>query len=92
MELARWLSNSAIFGARDNIVEGLTEAWCIAEIRCPIIKPRYEDEFNMAEYLGKKAPFSIRKVVCKGPFIVIVCTLWQELRHTYLVPGWTRNF
>ena len=30
--------------------------------------------------LKKKAPFSIRKVVCKGPYI-IVGTLWQELGH-----------
>lgn len=57
VKLAHWLSHSAIFGPRDKIVEGLTEAWCIAKIRRlvgPIEAPvesEYEEEFRLAKYL-----------------------------------------
>ena len=77
MELARWLSNSTIFGARDRIVEGLTEAWCIVKIRCPIrpvdppVKPQYEDEFDTAEYLEKKHLLASGKWFAKGRLLLL---------------------
>lgn len=55
--MAHWLSPSPIFGAKDKIVEGLTEAWCIAKIRRlvgplgPPVSPEYEEEFLVAEHL-----------------------------------------
>ena len=45
------------FGAKDKVVQGLTEAWCIAKIRRlsgpldPPVNPDYEDEFLVAEHL-----------------------------------------
>ena len=45
------------FGAKDKVVQGLTEAWCIAKIRRlsgpldPPANPDYEDEFLVAEHL-----------------------------------------
>ena len=56
-KLAHWLSPSIIYGAKDKIVQGLTEAWCIAKIRRlsgpldPPVNPDYEDEFLVAEHL-----------------------------------------
>ena len=57
-KLAHWLSPSIIFGAKDKIVQGLTEAWCIAKIRRligpldpPVNNPEYQEEFLMAEHL-----------------------------------------
>ena len=55
--LAPWLSPSSIFGAKDKMVQGLTDAWCIAKIRRligpldPPINPNYEEEFLVAEHL-----------------------------------------
>jgi serine/threonine protein kinase len=56
--LVHWLSRSPIFGPKDKIVEGLTEAWCIAKIHRliglldpPIDDPTYEEEFWMAANL-----------------------------------------
>lgn len=57
VKLVHWLSHSAIFGPHDEIVEGLTEAWCIAKIRRligpldPPVHSDYDEEFEMAEYL-----------------------------------------
>jgi serine/threonine protein kinase len=56
-KLAHWLSPSIIFGAKDKIVQGLTEAWCIAKIRRligpldPPVNPEFEEEFLLAEHL-----------------------------------------
>lgn len=56
-KLVHWLSPYFIFGARDKIVEELTEAWCIAKIRRlvgpldPQINPDFEEDFLVAEYL-----------------------------------------
>lgn len=36
MQLAHWLLGRPIFGASDKIIDGLTEAWCIAKIECLI--------------------------------------------------------
>lgn len=53
-----WLSPYIIFGAKDKIVEDLTEAWCIAKIRrlvgplgSPVDNPDYQEEFLVADYL-----------------------------------------
>lgn len=57
-QLAHWLSPSIIFGAKDKIVQGLTEAWCIAKIQRlvgplePSVEtPAYEEEFLIAQHL-----------------------------------------
>jgi len=56
--LAHWLSRYPIFGANDKIVEGLTEAWCIAKIRRligpldpPVNNSDYQKAFSLAEIL-----------------------------------------
>lgn len=58
MQLAHWLLGRPIFGASDKIVEGLTEAWCIAKIE-RLIGPvgdftgpdEIGDEFDAAAFL-----------------------------------------
>ena len=56
-KLAHWLSQCAIFGSHDKIVQDLTEAWCIAKVRRllgpiePPVDSKYEEEFAVAEYL-----------------------------------------
>ena len=57
-KLAHWLSPSIIFGTKDKVVQGLSEAWCIAKIRRligpldpPVNNPDYEEEFLVAEHL-----------------------------------------
>lgn len=57
-QLAHSLSPSIIFGAKDKIVQGLTEAWCIAKLRRlvgpldpPVDNPDYQEEFLVAEHL-----------------------------------------
>ncbi len=56
--MAHWLSRYPIFGANDKIVEGLTEAWCIAKIRRligpldpPVNNSDYQKEFSLTEIL-----------------------------------------
>ncbi|KAF2968974.1 hypothetical protein GQX73_g4613 [Xylaria multiplex] len=56
--LAHWLRRAAIFGASDKIIEGLTEAWCIAKIHL-LVGPmgeyngsaEIEEEWDVAEQL-----------------------------------------
>ncbi|KAI0538219.1 kinase-like domain-containing protein [Xylaria digitata] len=57
-KLAHWLRQATIFGASDKIIEGLTEAWCIAKIHL-LIGPmgeyngsaEIEEEWDVAEQL-----------------------------------------
>ncbi|EDO01264.1 predicted protein [Sclerotinia sclerotiorum 1980 UF-70] len=55
--LAHWLCGTPIFGPKDKMVQGLTEAWCIAKIQRLVrpvqapINPDYEDEFLVANHL-----------------------------------------
>lgn len=83
VKLAHWLSNSAIFGAHDKIVEDLTEAWWFAKIGRlvgsmePPVNPDYAEEFAVGEYLEKGTfadPYSSLEI----PFIAIG-TLRHEL-------------
>ncbi|MCJ1259168.1 hypothetical protein MMC24_007004 [Lignoscripta atroalba] len=57
--LARQLSPQPIFGPHDKIIEGFTEAWCIAKIirlfgplGQPVECQAYKDEFELAEQLA----------------------------------------
>jgi hypothetical protein len=56
--LSHWLYGGAIFGASDKLIEGHTEAWCIAKLQSLVGKlgacadyPPYENEFELAEQL-----------------------------------------
>lgn len=58
MQLAHWLLRKLIFGASDKIVDGLTEAWCIAKIERLVSSLGHftgsddiADEFDAAAYL-----------------------------------------
>ena len=87
-KLAHWLSGSPIFGAKDTIVKGHTEAWCIAKIRRlvgpldPPVNPEYEEEFLVAENL-ESTTFKHPDTNLETPFIKIG-TLRQELKR---LPG-----
>ncbi|KAF2006447.1 kinase-like protein [Amniculicola lignicola CBS 123094] len=57
--LARQLSPHPLFGPSDKIIEGFTEAWCIAKIirllgplRQPVDCQPYREEFELAEQLA----------------------------------------
>jgi hypothetical protein len=57
-KLAHWLSPSLMFGPKNKIVQGITEAWCIAKIRRligpldqPIKNAEFEEEFLVAKHL-----------------------------------------
>jgi hypothetical protein len=87
--LVHWLSQSPIFGAKDKIVETLTEAWCIAKIRRlvgpigpPISNRDYEEEFLIAEYL-ESSTFEHPDTGLETPFIK-VGSLREELEK---LPG-----
>lgn len=87
-KLAHWLASSAIFGAEDKIVQGLTEAWCIAKIRRligplgpPVNNAEYEEEFLVAEELGSTFEHPDTKVETQ---FITVGTLRQELEK---LPG-----
>ncbi|KAJ9394249.1 hypothetical protein DTO282F9_8816 [Paecilomyces variotii] len=84
--LVHWLAQRPIFGAKDKIVENLTEAWCIAKIRRlvgpfgpPVNNPDYEEEFFIAEYL-ESTTFSHPETGTETPFIK-VGSLRQELER-----------
>lgn len=58
-KLARRLSPQSVFGPSDKIIEGFTEAWCIAKIirlLGPLGRPvdcqAYKEEFELAEQLA----------------------------------------
>ena len=58
-KLARRLSPHPLFGPSDKIIEGFTEAWCIAKIirllgplNQPVDRQPYKDEFELAEQLA----------------------------------------
>jgi serine/threonine protein kinase len=86
--LAHWLSPSIIFGAKDKIVQGLNEAWCIAKIQRlvgpldPPVNPDYEEEFLVAEQL-ESTTFEHPDTKLETKFIK-VGTLRQELEQ---MPG-----
>ncbi|RHZ57212.1 hypothetical protein CDV55_106074 [Aspergillus turcosus] len=78
-----------IFGAKDKIVENLTEAWCIAKIRRlvgpigpPISNRDYEEEFLIAEHL-ESSTFTHPDTGLETPFIE-VGSLREELEK---LPG-----
>ncbi|KAJ9296735.1 hypothetical protein DTO271G3_4934 [Paecilomyces variotii] len=84
--LAHWLAQRPIFGAKDKIVENLTEAWCIAKIRRlvgpfgpPVNNPDYEEEFFIAEHL-ESMTFSHPETGAETPLIK-VGSLRQELER-----------
>lgn len=84
--MVHWLAQRPIFGAKDKIVENLTEAWCIAKIRRlvgpfgpPVNNPDYEEEFFIAEYL-ESTTFSHPETGTETPFIK-VGSLRQELER-----------
>lgn len=80
-KLAHWFHGTPIFGARDKIIEGHTEAWCIAKLHSivgplgPCIDHQpYNDEFELAEILASMELGSgIGKLIKVG-------TLHQELQ------------
>lgn len=83
------MSPSIIFGAKDKIVEGLSEAWCIAKIRRligrlepPVNNPEYQEEFLVAEHL-ESTTFEHPDTKLETQFIK-VGTLRQELER---LPG-----
>jgi hypothetical protein len=88
-KLVHWLSRWPIFGPKDKIVEGLTEAWCIAKIHRligpldpPIDDPTYEEEFWMAgNLLTTTYEHSDTKLETQ---LITVGTLRQELEK---LPG-----
>ncbi|KAF4625145.1 hypothetical protein G7Y89_g13021 [Cudoniella acicularis] len=59
--LTHWLSSpNLIFGAKDKIVQDLTETWCIAKIQrllstsiSPPVNPAYEEEFLVSGVLER---------------------------------------
>ena len=78
------MASPAIFGAKDKIVEGLTEAWCIAKIQRlvgpldpPVNNAEYEEEFLVAEELGSTFEHPDTKVETQ---FITVGTLRQELK------------
>lgn len=89
LKLAHWLAGKPIFGAKDKIVENLTEAWCIAKVRRlvgplgpPANNPDYEEEFVLAEHLDLTT-FTHRDTGTETPFVK-VGSLRQELER---LPG-----
>jgi hypothetical protein len=75
--------HSTIFGLNNEIVQGLTEAWCVAEIRRlvgpiePSVNSSYKQEFALAEYLETNS-FKPQDDSPKTLYITIG-TLRQEL-------------
>ena len=59
--MAHWLAKRPIFGASDKILDGLTEAWCIAKIKRlvgpidPPVKSEYAEDFETADYLESES-------------------------------------
>ena len=83
--MAHWLAKKPIFGASDKILDGLTEAWCIAKIKRlvgPInlpIKPEYAEDFDTADYLESES-FQTSEMTERRKFIT-VGTIRQELER-----------
>lgn len=87
--MVHWLSPSLIFGAKDKMVQALTEAWCIAKIRRligpldpPLDNPEYQEEFLVASEL-ESTTFEHPDTRQETQFIQ-VGTLRQELER---LPG-----
>jgi len=79
-----WLSPSGIFGAEDKIVQGFTEAWCIAKIQRligpldpPVDNPDFEEEYSFAGHF-ESTTFQHPETKLETKFIK-VGTLRQEL-------------
>ncbi|KFY91239.1 hypothetical protein V498_05559 [Pseudogymnoascus sp. VKM F-4517 (FW-2822)] len=59
-KLAYWLAQRLVFGAGDKIIDGNTEAWCIAKIIrlvgpiSPPVNEAFLDEFSLARALEKE--------------------------------------
>ncbi|KAI9674438.1 MAG: hypothetical protein M1817_001776 [Caeruleum heppii] len=55
--MVHWLAAKPIFGASDKMIQGMTEAWCMAKIQRLVgplgapIKPEYGEEFATADFL-----------------------------------------
>lgn len=81
-KLARRLSSQSVFGPSDKIIEGFTEAWCIAKIirllgplGQPVDCQAYKEEFELAEQLAlMDNPHDGMKLIKGG-------TLWEELQR-----------
>ena len=87
--MTHWLSPYLIFGAKDKIIQGLSEAWCIAKIQRlvgpvepPIDNPEYQEEFLVAEHL-ESTTFEHPDTKLQTQFIK-TGTLRQELER---LPG-----
>jgi len=83
--MVHWLATKPIFGASDKIIEGMTEAWCIAKIKRLVgplgapVKPEYGEEFAAADFLESK-PFQLSESSEPAPFIT-VGSIRQELEQ-----------
>lgn len=80
--LAHRLFPQTIFGARDKIIEGFTEAWCIAKIirlLGPVGQPfdseAYREEFELAEQLA------VMENPHDGTELIKIGTLREELQR-----------
>ncbi|KAJ8064986.1 hypothetical protein OCU04_007290 [Sclerotinia nivalis] len=55
--LVHWLCPFLLFGAKDKMIQGHTEAWCIAKIQRligplgPPVNPDFDEEFVVAEHI-----------------------------------------
>jgi serine/threonine protein kinase len=81
-KLARRLSPQPIFGASDKIIEGFTEAWCIAKIirllgplGQPVDCQTYKEEFELAEQLA------VMENPHDGTMLIKKSTLRKELQR-----------
>jgi serine/threonine protein kinase len=83
--MAHWLAKRPIFGASDKILDGLTEAWCIAKMKRlvgpidPPVKPEYAEDFETADYLESES-FQTPEMNKRKKFIT-VGTIRQELER-----------
>ncbi|KAI1130452.1 kinase-like domain-containing protein [Nemania abortiva] len=80
--LAHWLRQATIFGASDKIIEGLTEAWCIAKLHLLVGpmgeyhgSPEIEEEWDVA---GQLKDMDVGPPIGK---LVKVQTLRKELER-----------
>jgi len=81
-KLAHRLSPQTIFGARDKIIEGFAEAWCIAKIirllgpvGQPVDSEAYREEFELAEQLA------VMENPHNGTDLIRIGTLREELQR-----------
>jgi len=83
--MVHWLATKPIFGASDKIIEGMTEAWCIAKIKRLVgplgapFKAEYGEEFAAADFLESET-FQLSESSEQTPFIT-VRSIRQELEQ-----------